>query len=109
MSAPADYEFDWDDDKAAINLGKHGVDFLEAMTVLADPLAMTFYDTGHSDDEDRWVSVGRARSTARCCWRSIRLSPRGPTARWCESFQPDRLPSESVSSMSKGLQDDSQL
>ena len=60
MSTPADYEFDWDDDKAAINLRKHGVDFLEAMTVLADPLAMTFYDTGPSDDEDRWVSVGRA-------------------------------------------------
>jgi len=37
-----DYEFDWDDNKAAINLGKHGVDFREAMTVMLDPLAMTF-------------------------------------------------------------------
>ena len=60
MNTPTDYEFDWDDDKAAANLRKHGVEFLEAMTVLADPLAMTFYDAQHSDDEERWVSVGRS-------------------------------------------------
>ena len=55
-----DYEFDWDDNKAVINLKKHGVDFREAMTVMLDPLAMTFFDTEHSQDEDRWVSVGRS-------------------------------------------------
>ncbi len=55
-----DYEFDWDDNKAAINLSKHGVDFREAMTVMLDPLAMTFFDNEHSQDEDRWVSVGRS-------------------------------------------------
>lgn len=55
-----DYEFDWDDAKADSNLSKHGVDFREAMTVLLDPLAMTFFDTEHSQDEDRWVSVGRS-------------------------------------------------
>ena len=30
-----DYEFDWDDNKAAINLGKHGVDFREAKSFQA--------------------------------------------------------------------------
>lgn len=55
-----DYEFDWDDNKAEINLNKHGVDFRQAMTVLLDPLAMTFFDSEHSQDEDRWVSVGRS-------------------------------------------------
>jgi uncharacterized DUF497 family protein len=55
-----DYEFDWDDNKAAINLGKHGVDFREAMTVILDPLAMTFFDAEHSQDEERWISVGRS-------------------------------------------------
>ena len=55
-----DYEFDWDDAKAASNLTKHGVDFWQAMTVLVDPLAMTFFDAEHSQDEERWVSVGRA-------------------------------------------------
>ena len=57
-----DYEFDWDDNKAASNLDKHGVDSKEAMTVLQDPLAMTFYDVDHSQDEERWVSVGRSSS-----------------------------------------------
>jgi uncharacterized DUF497 family protein len=60
MSATIDYEFDWDDTKAAANLLKHGVEFSEAMTVLLDPLAMTFYDAEHSDEEERWVSVGRS-------------------------------------------------
>lgn len=59
MNEPStDYEFDWDDEKAAINLKKHQIDFNEAMTVLLDPLAMTGYDTEHSDDEDRWVTLG---------------------------------------------------
>lgn len=53
-----DYEFDWDDNKAAVNLSKHGVDFRQAMTVMLDPLALTFFDNEHSQDEDRWVSVG---------------------------------------------------
>lgn len=55
-----DYEFDWDDNKAAINLGKHGVDFREAMTVMLNPLALTFFDAEHSLDEERWISVGRS-------------------------------------------------
>ena len=59
-----DSEFDWDDNKAVINLNKHGVDFSEAMTVMLDPLAMTFFDTEHSEDEDRWVSVGRSSEGA---------------------------------------------
>ncbi len=62
MTQATDYEFEWDDTKAAANLAKHGVDFMEAMTVMADPLAMTSYDTDHSEDEDRWVSVGRSIS-----------------------------------------------
>ena len=53
-----DYEFDWDDAKATSNLAKHGVDFRAAMTVLLDPLALTLFDTEHSQDEERWVSVG---------------------------------------------------
>lgn len=64
MNPTIDYEFDWDDDKAAVNLRKHGVEFLDAMTVLSDPLAMTTYDAEHSDDEDRWISVGRSISGA---------------------------------------------
>lgn len=62
MSELTDYEFEWDDAKAEGNLAKHGVDFMDAMTVLLDPLMMTRFDDAHDDDEDRWVSVGRAGS-----------------------------------------------
>ncbi len=60
MSKGTDYEFEWDDAKAAGNLVKHGVDFMDAMTVLLDPLAMTRFDDEHSENEERWVSLGRA-------------------------------------------------
>jgi uncharacterized DUF497 family protein len=56
-----DYEFDWDDAKAVANVRKHGVEFEDAMAVLRDPLAMTLFDSAHSDDEDRWISLGQSR------------------------------------------------
>jgi uncharacterized protein len=59
MNEGTSYEFEWDDAKAESNLAKHGVDFTDAMSVLLDPLAMTRFDDEHSDDEKRWVSVGR--------------------------------------------------
>lgn len=60
MAEGMDYEFEWDDAKAESNLAKHGVAFMDAMSVLLDPLAMTRFDDEHSDDEERWVSLGRA-------------------------------------------------
>jgi uncharacterized protein len=60
MSGGTDYEFEWDDAKAESNFAKHGVDFMDAMSVLLDPLAMTRFDEEHSDDEERWISLGRA-------------------------------------------------
>lgn len=60
MSQSVDYEFEWDDAKAEVNRRKHGVEFLEAMSVLADPLALTRFDDAHSDEEDRWVTLGRS-------------------------------------------------
>ena len=35
------HEFEWDSDKAARNLLKHGVSFQEAATIFGDPLAIT--------------------------------------------------------------------
>lgn len=51
-------DFEWDDAKAAANERKHGVPFAEAMTVFGDPLALTGYDPAHSDDEDRYLTMG---------------------------------------------------
>ena len=53
-------EFEWDEEKAATNEGKHGVAFTDAMTVFADPLALTGYDPDHSDDEDRYLTMGQS-------------------------------------------------
>lgn len=54
-------EFEWDDDKAAKNIAKHGVSFDEAATVFGDPLAVTYFDPDHSDDEDRFLTFGYSR------------------------------------------------
>jgi len=51
-------EFEWDLDKAARNSAKHGISFSEAATVFGDPLATTYYDPDHSEDEDRYLTFG---------------------------------------------------
>jgi uncharacterized DUF497 family protein len=50
--------FEWDRGKAKSNLSKHGVSFEEAATVFGDPLSLTISDPGHSDEEDRFVTIG---------------------------------------------------
>jgi uncharacterized protein len=49
--------FEWDADKAAASVKKHRVSFEEAVTVFYDPLAATFGDPDHSDDESRLITV----------------------------------------------------
>lgn len=51
-------EFEWSRSKAASNLRKHGVAFQDAATVLRDPLAITIFDPDHSEEEDRYITVG---------------------------------------------------
>jgi uncharacterized DUF497 family protein len=53
--------FEWDDRKAQANYSKHGVSFNEARTVFGDPLAITIADPLHSDDEDRFITIGSSR------------------------------------------------
>jgi uncharacterized protein len=52
--------FDWDENKAASNLSKHGISFEEAKTVFNDPLYVDFYDPDHSGDEERYLIVGES-------------------------------------------------
>lgn len=51
-------EFEWNPDKAALNLKKHGLSFQEAATVFNDPLSVTFPDPDHSIGESRYVIIG---------------------------------------------------
>ena len=48
---------EWDPEKAAANLQKHGVRFSDAALALEDPLARTIKDSG-SENEDRFVTIG---------------------------------------------------
>jgi uncharacterized DUF497 family protein len=51
-------QFQWDENKAARNLAKHGVLFEEAATVFGDLLSETFDDPDHSAEERRFVIIG---------------------------------------------------
>jgi uncharacterized DUF497 family protein len=54
------FVFDWDPLKAASNFRKHRVSFEDAMTVFLDRYAVTIFDGDHSDEEDRWITLGEA-------------------------------------------------
>ena len=51
-------ELEWDPRKAKNNLNKHGVSFTEAAMVFGDELAITVPDPDHSDEEDRYITIG---------------------------------------------------
>jgi uncharacterized DUF497 family protein len=53
-----DYNFEWDPSKAAANRRKHRVSFEEAATVFLDPRGRSVYDDAHSEEEDRWITLG---------------------------------------------------
>ncbi len=53
-------ELEWDPNKAARNVSKHGITFEEGATVFGDPLAITFMDPDHSEVEDRFLTFGRS-------------------------------------------------
>lgn len=51
-------KFEWDTEKAAANLRKHGVSFDEAGTVFLDQLALSGPDPDHSVGEPRYITFG---------------------------------------------------
>ena len=58
FSSDVNYEFDWDENKASINLEKHKVSFEEGKTIFKDPFLITYPDEHHSEYEDRLISIG---------------------------------------------------
>ena len=40
------------------NIRKHKLNFRLASTVFHDPSQLTLYDEEHSQDEDRWITIG---------------------------------------------------
>lgn len=56
------YNFEWNPAKATSNLCKHGVSFEQAAEVFLDPLQLTLFDEEHSEDEERWITLGRVNT-----------------------------------------------
>ncbi len=50
--------FEWDPQKARVNISKHEVSCEEASTVFRDPLTRTFDDPDHSIEEQRFIVIG---------------------------------------------------
>jgi len=50
--------FEWDENKAASNIRKHGIDFNEARQVFEDDFAVDKVDDSMEYDEDRFIITG---------------------------------------------------
>ena len=55
--------FEWDPKKAQSNLRKHRVSFDEASTIFDDPQFIMLLDEDHSDDEERYISIGMSNKS----------------------------------------------
>ena len=55
------YTFEWDPIKARDNLKKHRISFDRAAEIILDPATVSIPDEEHSEDEERWVSIGKDR------------------------------------------------
>jgi uncharacterized DUF497 family protein len=51
-------QFEWDNGKAAANLRKHGVDFVDAIAALEDPNRLEGLDAQFADGEERVEVIG---------------------------------------------------
>ncbi|NET78743.1 BrnT family toxin [Okeania sp. SIO1F9] len=53
-----DYNFDWNPAKEKQYIRKHKLNFRLASTIFRNPYQLTIYDEEHSQDEDRWITIG---------------------------------------------------
>lgn len=60
-------EFEWDEHKAAANLAKHGISFVQATVAFSDPAKFTWDDTREDYGELRQNTVGKAAETLVVC------------------------------------------
>lgn len=52
--------FEWDEEKARTNIKKHGISFETAAKVFLDENRIDIFDSEHSLDEDRYITIGLA-------------------------------------------------
>ena len=51
--------FEWDETKNEANKKKHKISFETAVHVFDDPDYIEMYDFEHSEDEERFIAIGR--------------------------------------------------
>lgn len=49
---------EWDENKNIININKHGIDFITAAEVFFDDQRIEIFDSFHSLEEDRYITIG---------------------------------------------------
>ena len=53
-------QFEWDNNKNAVNIKKHKISFEEASTVFYDEEALMIPDPEHSTEEERFILLGQS-------------------------------------------------
>ena len=54
-------DFEWDENKNAINKRKHKISFEEAQTLFYDEMALLIDDPEHSQEEERFIIMGLSK------------------------------------------------
>ena len=62
VERPFEHQCEWDPAKALRNNKEHGISFERAATVFLDPRAMSMFDNEHSEEEERWITLGLDRA-----------------------------------------------
>ena len=57
------YNFEWDPAKAKANLRKHKISFERGSQVFLDPFMVSIEDEEHSEEEERWLTLGRDKNS----------------------------------------------
>jgi uncharacterized DUF497 family protein len=53
------YNFEWDINKATLNIQKHKIGFDRAAEIFLDPFAISIFDEENSLQEERWMTIGK--------------------------------------------------
>ncbi len=80
-------QFQWDTRKAARNVTRHRITFMEATTVFKDSLALIFDDEDHSQEEYREIIIGHS---SRHRILVVAFTERGDTIRIISARKADR-------------------
>ena len=92
-------EFEWNPNKATLNIEKHGVSFQEVAILFNDQLSVTFPDPKHFIGESRYVIIGISRYG-----QLLIVAHTDRAEKKYESSAPEKLPARSRGFMKKDIE-----